>query len=188
MPHDGSPIVAVFGSGSVNAQSALYAQARALGQALAHAGFVVMTGGYAGVMAAASQGAHESGAQVIGVPTQQFSGLPGRVPNPWITELYWQLTAQSRLHTLLTHADGCVVLPGGIGTLNELITGLELVRLGDMTPKRMVCLGPFWRDLLRDFLASPYVNGALRDLVHFVDTPEEAAALLRHDLRASGNS
>ena len=71
-------IVTIFGGSKCGEESPEYAEAHHLGELLAEAGFTICTGGYAGVMEAASRGAHERGGRVIGVTMNQFKSEPNR--------------------------------------------------------------------------------------------------------------
>jgi len=63
----GERIVTIFGGAKCHELDPEYAQARRVGQLLADAGFTICTGGYLGVMEAASRGAHERGGRVLGI-------------------------------------------------------------------------------------------------------------------------
>ena len=79
-----SPVVAVFGSSTLQELDPAYEAVRRLGAELAARKFAVMTGGYGGAMAAASRGAHEAGGHVIGVTVDLFEHRGGA--NPWVRE------------------------------------------------------------------------------------------------------
>ena len=79
-------VVSVFGSSAPQPGAAAYESARAVGQLLAKAGFTVQTGGYSGVMAAASQGANQAGGHVIGVTSAQIEQFRPVPANPWVIE------------------------------------------------------------------------------------------------------
>ena len=75
-------VISVFGSGLPRLGDSRYAEARRLGAELAMRGFVICTGGYGGVMEAASRGAKEAGGRTIGVTAEFF---PSRA-NKWVDE------------------------------------------------------------------------------------------------------
>src|SRR5262245_20481605 len=66
------PLLAVFGSSTIQPGDAAYALALELGREAARAGADVMTGGYSGAMEACSSGAHEAGRHVVGVTLELF--------------------------------------------------------------------------------------------------------------------
>src|SRR5262252_5727782 len=71
-------IVTIFGGSKCRESDPEYEQARRVGQLLADAGFTICTGGYLGVMEAASRGAHERGGRVLGIVMNQFKAEPNR--------------------------------------------------------------------------------------------------------------
>lgn len=172
--------IAVFGSAMPMPNEPDYQQAYAVGQALSKAGFVVMTGGYSGVMEAASKGAHDANGHVVGVTCGQIETFRPMRPNAWVKEEIKYPTLDERLRHLVLHADGYVVMPGGLGTLNELIIVWEYMRVGEIPVKPLVCFGKFWQDSLSSFIASPYVPEKHRGLAAFVDTPDAVVKILQN--------
>jgi uncharacterized protein (TIGR00725 family) len=71
-------IITIFGGSKCREGDPEYSQALQVGEMLADAGFTICTGGYAGVMEAASRGAHERGGRVIGITMNQFKSEPNR--------------------------------------------------------------------------------------------------------------
>ena len=80
---DGVPIVGVYGSARLPETDEHYQFAVAVGRALAGEGFIVATGGYAGVMEAVSKGARDAGGEVIGYTVMSWDGLPA---NRFVTQ------------------------------------------------------------------------------------------------------
>ena len=124
-------VVSVFGSSTPQPHSADYESARTIGQLLARAGCIVQTGGYSGVMAAASQGAVEAGGHTIGVTSAQIEEYRPMPPNQWVKEEIKHQTLQERLLYLVENCDGAIVVPGGIGTLSELSLIWSFVQTGE---------------------------------------------------------
>ena len=168
-----SRIVAVFGSARVAMDSAEYQDSLVVGRLLGQAGFTVMTGGYDGVMGAASQGAAEFGAHVIGVTVKTLSMEGERLVNPWVKRQIEYPTMRERLTHLINYADAYVVMPGGLGTLQELAEAWQLMRIGEVPLKPLIAYGMFWRTLLQPLNISPYVPADHAALLEFVDTPTE---------------
>ena len=75
---DGERIVTIFGGAKCSEADPEYVQARCVGGLLADAGFTICTGGYLGVMEAASRGAHERGGRGLGIVMKQFKAEPNR--------------------------------------------------------------------------------------------------------------
>jgi uncharacterized protein (TIGR00730 family) len=133
--------IAVFGSSEPGPGDPRYERARALGRALARAGYGVVTGGYGGVMEAASRGAREAGGTATGVVCGDL--FSGRVPNPWLTESVSTPDLFERTRELVRRARGFVVLGGKAGTLAELAFLWALNRAGCLADRPVILLtGP----------------------------------------------
>ncbi|MCU0511224.1 MAG: TIGR00730 family Rossman fold protein [Anaerolineae bacterium] len=150
--------IAVYGSARLAEEDPLYAESRTVGQMLAQAGYAVMTGGYAGVMSAASQGAAEAGGHVIGVTVRQLELIGERVVNPWVQQEIKYDTLRDRLHHLTHEPDGYVVMPGGVGTVQEVAEVWQLFRLRAIPPRPFILYGAFWQPLLTMLADTPYIN------------------------------
>jgi uncharacterized protein (TIGR00730 family) len=122
-----APRIAVFGSSLVTAEEPAYAQARALGQRLAEAGYEIWNGGYLGVMSAVSEGAREAGGRSVGVTVRAWDEFhPG---NAWLSEKVAADDLHDRLRHL-TNVDAAIALHGGIGTLTEVALFWSISQLG----------------------------------------------------------
>jgi len=137
-------VVTVFGSARPRFGEAHYAEAHALGTALASKGFVVCSGGYAGVMEAVSRGAKEAGGSTIGVTAKALAPSA----NPWIDEEIKVKTWEERLFELVKRGHGYVVCRGGTGTLAELAVVWEMLNKGLMSGKPVVAMGEFWQPVI----------------------------------------
>jgi uncharacterized protein (TIGR00725 family) len=137
-------IVTVFGSSRPRENHADYEEARLLGRALAKAGFAVCSGGYGGVMEAASRGAKENGGKTYGVTAEFFKPKA----NAWVDTEIRMKTWQERLFELVRVADGFVACKGGTGTLVELAVVWEMLNKSVISGKPMVVLGEFWSPIL----------------------------------------
>lgn len=167
------PTIAVYGSSSVQPQEADYIESYQVGRALGLAKYTVMTGGYKGVMEAASRGAAEVDAIVVGVTSLPIESMRRTRPNQWVGKIVPYDTLRDRLIHLVLRADGYVIMPGGIGTLNELILAWELMRVREIPPRPLVCYGNYWEEILEPLRHSPYVPAENWEMVSFVHTPEE---------------
>lgn len=170
--------IAVYGSSRITAADPEYHESREVGRLLAQAGYAVMTGGYGGVMEATSRGAAEAGGHVIGVTTSAIEAIRPQAPNQWVAEVVHHPQFSRRVLHLVANADGFVAMPGGIGTLHEIVTVWELMRVGEINAGPVVCYGAYWRDLLTPILNTRYVHPEYRDLVRFADSPADVIARL----------
>ena len=134
-------IVSVFGGSAPRPETAPYAEARALGAALAQAGWTVATGGYSGVMEAASRGAHEAGGHVIGVTCSLIEEWKGLRANAWVKEEKRFATLRERLGHLVEFCDAAIALPGGVGTLSEVALTWSLLQTGEIKRKPLITIG-----------------------------------------------
>jgi len=178
-------IVTVFGSSRPREGDPHYTQAHALGAALAEKGFVVCSGGYAGVMEAVSRGAKEAGGKTLGITTNFYKGPANR----WVDREVRVKAWQDRLFELVKRGHAYVTCPGGTGTLVELAVVWEMLNKGAMKRKPLVVLGDFWQPIIERVreveLGHPSRWGE-RDgqLVHMAPSPADAAAYLTRHFQA----
>ncbi len=119
------PCVTVFGSARFDETNPYYVQAEAVGAALANMGFTVMTGGGPGIMEAANKGAFEAGGFSVGCNIiLPFEQKPNPYLHKWIDIRYFFV----RKFLLMKYSYAYVVMPGGIGTLDELFESLTLIQ------------------------------------------------------------
>ena len=173
-------IVSIFGGSRPRAGEAAYEEARALGAALAQGGWTVATGGYAGVMEAASRGACEAGGHVIGVTCGLIEDWKGLRPNAWVREEKKFATLRDRLGHLVEFCDAAVALPGGIGTLSEVALTWSLLQTGEIRPKPLVVVGAVWTETLSTFIrhADGYLHPGDDKLLVLAETVGEAVDFL----------
>lgn len=168
--------ISVFGSARTREGTAEYDDARRVGALLAQAGYTVMTGGGPGSMEGANRGAKDvDGHSVgLGIELPHEQGL-----NAWVDLGVDFRYFFVRKVMFLKYSQGFVVLPGGLGTLDELFEALTLVQTGKVTSFPIVLLGrEFWSplvDWMLDTLAARrMINPEDLDLLQVVDSPEEA--------------
>lgn len=157
--------ISVYGSSLVKQGHPVYQDAERVGRALARAGCAVMSGGYYGVMEAVSKGAKEAGGRVIGVTTDQISQPFNVQPNRFLDEIVNYADLRDRLLHMLETADGYLAMPGGIGTLHEIAETWELMRIGGIPRKPLVCYGPMWAEIIAIMQGSPYLGHGYHDMI-----------------------
>ena len=161
--------IGVMGSASLTEDDERWALAYKLGELLAGEGYVVVTGGYGGLMAAVSRGAYEKGGSVIGLPMRHWSGV---APNRWNAMLRWSTDYGTRINHIL-RCDAVVALPGGVGTLAELMMAWSASQTeGRALP--LVLLGDCWPPLMQSIRENLVVSDADLALLRFAKDPEEA--------------
>ncbi|XOB98198.1 LOG family protein [Deinococcota bacterium DY0809b] len=170
------PVVAVFGSSRTAPGTSAWAQAEAWGRAVARAGFAVASGGYGGSMEAVSRGAKAAGGLVIGVTAPDLfksrSGANAHVdlelPAPTLT---------GRIERILEVSRAALALPGGLGTLTEILVAWNLAYIQRLQgePPFPIGVDAAWRPLLRPHLE---LSARELDLLTFLEDPGDVAAFL----------
>ncbi|HNV87384.1 MAG TPA: TIGR00730 family Rossman fold protein [Methylotenera sp.] len=178
-----SPAVSIFGSARTQPDSPYYQLAEQIARRLSDAGFNVISGGGPGIMEAANKGAYGGKSASIGLNIE----LPHEQ-----TENAYQDISQNFKHFFMRkvmfvkYASAYVVLPGGFGTLDELMEVITLVQTGKTLkiPIILVC-EPFWRGLV-DWIKTTLVNEGMiiaddLDLIQVIDDPATIVeAIFRH--------
>lgn len=178
--------VTVFGSARTPRDHIEYAQGRALGTALAEAGFAVITGGGPGVMESANKGCSDAGGMSVGLgielPFEQ--GLNDYV-DLGINFRYFF----ARKTMFVKYSQAFVCLPGGFGTLDELFEALTLVQTKKVTKFPVVLLGSDYWGGLYDWIAKTVLgSGKIGEkdlaLLHLTDDVDDAVEVVREAYRA----
>jgi uncharacterized protein (TIGR00725 family) len=150
---------------------------------LARAGWTVMTGGYAGVMEAASRGAAEAGGHVVGITCERIEAFrPGLRPNAWVKEEVKYATLRERLYHLVEHCDAAIALPGGVGTLSEVALTWSLLQTGEIPRKPLVVVGRAWAETVATFVreAGAFIYPDDANLIRAVNQAAEVLPVLGH--------
>ena len=174
------PAIGVFGSARTPADHPHYAMAEVVGRKLAEADFAVITGGGPGAMEAANKGASEAGGVSVGLGIELpfESGL-----NQWVDKGINFRYFFARKTMFVKYAQGFVVLPGGLGTLDELFEALTLVQTQKVTSFPIVLIGTsYWQGLLdwmRDtVLAEGKINAVDLDMLTVTDDVDLAVSMM----------
>jgi uncharacterized protein (TIGR00730 family) len=175
-------IVTVFGASQTHPGDVLYQQSMLLGKLLAQAGFNVATGGYIGTMEAVSRGANEAGGHVIGVTCEEIEHWRPSGANPWVKEEQKYSTLIERLNALIQQCDAALALPGGVGTLAEIMVTWNRLIVNSISPRPLILIGPGWKDTLSIFLEQQgsYIAPKDRIWLQFADTAPQAVELLKN--------
>jgi uncharacterized protein (TIGR00730 family) len=186
--HFVGPCVTVFGSSRFTEGHAYYRLGRELGARLARSGFTVMTGGGPGVMEAASRGAKEAGGFTVGcnivLPEEQKL-------NPYVD------TAVSFEHffvrkvMLVKYSYAFVVMPGGLGTMDELFEALTLIQTKIIHNFPVVLMSTEYYRPLMGVIVKMVRGGTISytdlDLLLLTDSVEEAMGhIAKHAIGAFG--
>lgn len=170
--------IGVMGSARLSEGDEWWGQAHKLGELLANEGFAIVTGGYGGLMAAVSRGAHERGGRVVGLPMRHWQGIE---PNQWNADLRWSTDYGTRINHFL-RCDAVVALPGGVGTLSEI----AMVWAASQTEGRvlpLVLLGECWPPVVRAIGEHLVVDTGDLHLLRFAADPETAVRKILEGLQ-----
>ncbi|MDO9455675.1 TIGR00730 family Rossman fold protein [Nocardioides sp.] len=174
------PAVCVFGSARTPADHPSYAQGEEAGRKLVEAGFAVITGGGPGAMEAANKGACEAGGMSVGLGIELpfESGL-----NEWVDVGINFRYFFVRKTMFVKYSQGFVVLPGGLGTLDEMFEALTLAQTQKVTAFPVVLIGvAYWSGLLawlrETVLADGKISESDLDRLVLTDDVDEAVALM----------
>ncbi len=157
------------------------AAAAEVGAALAGRGWrLVYGGGEVGLMGVAARAALEAGGKVLGIIPQRL--LDREVGKRDLTELRITATMFERKELLIRELDAFLVLPGGLGTLDEILDAVTLRQLGyHQKPILLLDLGGYWRPcqaLFEQFVAAGFADASAARLQELVPDVSAALAIL----------
>src|SRR5215217_4923355 len=175
--HFVGPCVTVFGSARFKDDHQYYAMAREVGSHLSNIGFTVMTGGGPGIMEAANRGAKEAGGHSIGcniiLPQEQKH-------NQYLDQVLTFQYFFVRKVMLIKYSYAFVVLPGGVGTMDELFEALTLIQTRKILDFPVVLMGRAYYEPMMGFLErmveQKTINEADLKLLMVTDSVDEAMA------------
>lgn len=167
-------IITIFGGSKCAEDSIEYIEARSLGSRLADAGFTICTGGYLGVMEAASKGAREKGGRVLGIVMNQFKSEPNR----FLTDKVATDHFYDRLQNLITRSVGFVAMRGGMGTVTEISLVWNKLTTGVLERRPLVLVGNCWNPVVEAWKANLVVSDKDLSFLDFAADAESAAEII----------
>jgi len=167
-------IITVFGGSKCRPDSPEYIEAKSLGSKLAEAGFTICTGGYLGIMEAASRGAREKGGRVLGIVMNQFKSEPNR----FLTDKVATDHFYDRLQNLITRSVGFVAMRGGMGTVTEISLVWNKLTTGVIGRRPLVLVGDCWKPVVEAWKSNLVVSDKDLDFLDFAPDAETAAAII----------
>jgi uncharacterized protein (TIGR00730 family) len=186
--HFVGPCVSIFGSARFKENHPYYELAREVASRVAQLGFTVMTGGGPGIMEAANRGAKEAGGMSVGcnirLPQEQK-------PNPyldrWMTFRYFFV----RKVMLVKYSYAFIVMPGGLGTMDELFEAATLIQTKKIFNFPVVLMDRQYWKTLEGFLEQMVQAGTIAasdlDLLIITDSVEDAIEhLQKHAIEQFG--
>ncbi len=177
------PAVSIFGSARVGADHPYYVLTEVIARKLSDAGFAVVSGGGPGVMEAANKGAFFGKSPSVGLNIQ----LPHEQhANPYqdISQTFRHFFARKVM--FVKFAAAYVIMPGGFGTLDELMEVLTLVQTGKIRRIPIILVqSRYWKgltDWFRDTLvAEGMIDAEDMHLIQVIDEPDQVVeAIFQH--------
>ncbi|MGQ9546142.1 MAG: LOG family protein [Dehalococcoidia bacterium] len=175
------PAVTIYGSARVGESDELYAETEEIAYGLGKLGFSIVSGGGPGVMEAANRGALKAGVTSVGLNIS----LPEEQPcNVYTTKSITFNHFFIRKVMLVKYAVAFVIMPGGLGTLDELTEVLNLMQTHKIKPFPVVLFhSEFWQgflDWLRNVvLPRKYISETDFDLLRVLDRTEEVVEAIQ---------
>ena len=167
-------IVTIFGGSKCGHDSPEYQEARKMGRLLAEAGFTICTGGYLGIMEAASRGAREAGGRVFGIVMNQFKSEPNR----YLTDKVATNHFYDRLQNLITRSVGFVAFKGGMGTVTEVSLVWNKLQTRVLERRPIVLIGDCWKGVVAAWQENLVVSSDDVSLLSFADDAEDACRII----------
>jgi uncharacterized protein (TIGR00730 family) len=176
------PCISIFGSARTPKEHPTYQLTVEIAKAIAHSGYGIISGGGPGIMEAANKGAKEANGVSVGLnislPREQNS-------NPYIDQdklIDFQYFFVRKV-MFVKYAQGFVVMPGGLGTLDELFEALTLIQTEKVTKFPVILVGrSYWKGLvgwIKDtLLKEKNISPDDIELFDVVDTVEEVMECL----------
>ena len=177
------PAVSIFGSARTPPEHPYYQLTEHIARLLSDAGFSVISGGGPGIMEAANKGAFYGKSPSVGLNIQ--------LPHEQNTNLYQNISQTfqhffARKVMFVKFASAYVVMPGGFGTLDELMEALTLVQTGKTRriPIILVC-SDYWRGMMdwirQTLLTEGMIDPSDTNLIQLIDEPEAVvSAIFKH--------
>ena len=172
--------MAVFCGSAFGSNPAFRAEASALGAAIAKAGLGLVYGGSSrGLMGVVADAALAQDAEVIGVLPEALNGR--ELAHMSLTSLEVVLTMHERKARIHELSDAILVLPGGYGTLDELLEALTWAQIGlHAKPCILINTSNYWDGLLAFLdtaVASGFIEPRNRELVRVAANAAEALSM-----------
>ena len=182
------PAVSIFGSSRSAPDHPYYKLAEAIARQLSDAGFSVISGGGPGIMEAANKGAYLGKSPSIGLNIQ--------LPHEQHSNAYQDISQTfrhffARKVMFVKFASAYVVLPGGFGTLDELMEALTLVQTGKTRKMPIILVHePFWRGMLDWFkhtlIAENMMDAEDMHLIQVINEPKAVVDAIFHHYEKRG--
>jgi uncharacterized protein (TIGR00730 family) len=176
--------VAIFGSARAEPGTFVYEEVKRAAAAFAAMGCDIVTGGGPGLMQAANEGATSVGGGLgsMGIRVE----LPFEQDvNPFVEQAFEHKTFFTRLHHFVIASDAFVVVPGGIGTVLEMLMIWQLLQVRHVDNVPLILVGKMWKGLV-DWASTSMLDPRLHlanpedlNIPRCLETADEAIAVVR---------
>jgi uncharacterized protein (TIGR00730 family) len=175
------PSVSIYGSARIKPEDELYKQTQETARRLGESGFTIITGGGPGVMEAANKGAREAGVNSIGLNIE----LPAmQTCNDYTTQTITFKHFFVRKVMLVKYATAFIIMPGGLGTMDELTEVLTLIQTKMIKPFPVILFSAtYWKGFLDWLKTTVLSDGMISEedfsLLRICESPVEAAEIVQ---------
>jgi hypothetical protein len=175
------PAVSIYGSARLSADDELYRQTEEIARRLGELGFSIITGGGPGVMEAANKGAREAGVTSVGLNIQLAEE---QLCNVYSTKTITFNHFFVRKVMLVKYATSFIIMPGGMGTLDELTEVLTLIQTLKIKPFPVVLFNSeYWQGFLdwlhSSVLTRKFISVDDFNLLRVCDHPDEVIDIVQ---------
>ena len=176
------PAVTIYGSARLKQDDPLYGEIVEIAYKLGQTGFAIITGGGPGVMEAANKGAFDAGATSVGLniqlPEEQFL-------NPYTTKSITFHHFFTRKVMLVKYATAFIIMPGGLGTMDELSEVLTLMQTFKIKPFPVILFkSDFWQGfldwLVDTVLEKQFISEEDIDLLRVCDDTDNVVEIVQN--------
>lgn len=175
------PAVTIYGSARLNPDDELYVQTEEIAYRLGQIGFSIITGGGPGIMEAANKGALKAGVTSVGLnidlPEEQLG-------NTYTTKSITFNHFFARKVMLVKYATAFIIMPGGLGTIDEVSEVLTLMQTHKIRPFPVVLFSSeYWKGFLDWLQGSALARGFISEddlkLLRVCDATDEAVEVVQ---------
>jgi uncharacterized protein (TIGR00730 family) len=175
------PAVTIYGASRLKPESYDYEKTREIAKLIGREGFNIITGGGPGAMEAANLGAHEAGVKSVGLNIE--------LPEEQVCNAFTNINVHfnhffARKIMLVKYSTAFVIIPGGMGTLDELTEVLTLIQTRKIKPFPVVLFNTgYWKGFLEWLQGQALANGYMTEedlhLLRMSDDPQEVVDIIK---------
>jgi len=175
------PAVTIYGSARINPDDGLYTQTEEIAYRLGQIGFSIITGGGPGIMEAANKGALKAGVTSVGLNIE----LPEeQLGNTYTTKSITFNHFFARKVMLVKYATAFIIMPGGLGTIDEVTEVLTLMQTHKIRPFPVILFNSeYWKGFVEWLRSSALARGFVSEddfkLLRACDATDEVVGAIQ---------